>query len=112
MLEIDRADGLPESSLAAPTREGSVDLNAILGEVGIDLEIVWSDVLSTGELVDEPWPGVKRIRALMGRYRNVPVMDGRWHFYLLLGRKTQSDHEISMLFDPDTRIGAVVFVDP
>lgn len=36
VVEIDRAAGMPELDLAAPTRDGPVDLAAILGEVGID----------------------------------------------------------------------------
>lgn len=73
VLEIDRAGRLPGWSLAAPTREGPVDLVSILGEVGIDMKTVWSDVLLEGELADEPRPGDARLRELMARCRDVPV---------------------------------------
>ena len=112
ILEIDRADGLPELSLAAPTREGPVDLISILGEVGITVEIVWSDRLAPGELFDDPWPGEARLRGLMARFRNVQARDDQWHLYLLLGRKTQAERELSLVIDPELRTGAVVFVDP
>lgn len=112
ILEIDRADGLPEMSLTAPTREGPIDLVSILGEVGISVEIVWSDRLAPGELVDDPWPGEARLRGLMARHRNVQARDDQWHLYLLLGRKTQAERELSLVIDPEHRTGAVVFVDP
>jgi hypothetical protein len=112
ILEIDRADGLPELSLAAPTREGLIDLVSILGEVGISVKTVWSDRLAPGELLDDPWPGEARLRELMARYRNVQVRDDQWHLYLLLGRKTQAERELSLVIDPEHHTGAVVFVDP
>jgi len=112
VLEIDRARDLPMLSLATSTRDGPVDLAGILADVGIDVEVVWSDTLPRGELVDDPWPGETHLCDLMARYRNVPVDDDRWYFYLLLGRKTQPDRELSLLIDPEARTGAVVFVDP
>jgi hypothetical protein len=111
-LEIDRANPLPELSFATLTRKGPIDLISILGEVGITLEIVWSDRLAPGELLDEPWPGEERLRELMARYRNVQVPDDQWHFYILLGKKTQAEQELSLVIDPEHRTGAVVFVDP
>ena len=112
VLEIDRAHDLPVLSLATSTRDGPVDLAGILADVGIDVEVVWSDTLPSGELVDDPWPGEEQLCDLMARYRNAPADDDRWHFYLLLGRKTQPDRELSLLIDPQARTGAVVFVDP
>ncbi len=112
VLEIDRAHDLPAMPLVASTRDGPVDLGSILGDVGIDVDVVWSDTLLPGELADDPWPGEEHLRDLMARYRDVPAPDDRWHFYLLLGRRTQPDRELSLLIDPEARTGAVVFVDP
>lgn len=112
VVEIDRAHDLPVLPLTASTRDGVVDLSSILADIGIGIEVVWSDTLSPGELVDEPWPAEARLRDLMTHYRSVPADDDRWHFYLLLGKKTQPDRELSMLIDPEARTGAVVFVNP
>ena len=112
VLEIDRAEGLPDLPLTALTRDGPVDLKQILGDVGIDLEIVWSDTLPDQALVDDPWPGSERFRALMARHRNVQPQGDRWQLYLLLARKTLPDRELSILLDPETRLGAIVFIDP
>jgi hypothetical protein len=112
VVEIDRAHDLAELTLTAPTRDGEIDLESILADAGIAIEIVWSDRLGPGELVDDPWPGVERLRGLMECYRNVGVQKDQWHLYLLLGRKTQPDRELSIVIDPERRTGAVVFVDP
>jgi len=112
ILEIDRVYDLPELPLAAPTRDGSIDLEMVLAEAGIDLEIVWSDVLPEGELVDDPWPGEQHFREIMDRYRNVPAGEDQWYLHLLVGRKTTPDRELSLVADPELRTGAVVFVDP
>ncbi len=112
VIEIDRAQDLPVLPLVATTRDGLVNLKMILADAGIDLEVVWGETLQPGELVDDPWPGEEQLRDLMVRYRSVPVDDNRWHFYLLLGKKTQPNRELSLLIDPEARTGAVVFVDP
>ena len=112
VLEIDRSYDLPELPLTAPTRDGPIHLSAILADVGIDLEIVWSDRLPRGELSDDPWPGEQRLRDVMVRYRNVPARSDQWHLYLLVGRKTRPEHELSLLIDPESRTAAVVFIDP
>ena len=112
ILEIDRAHDVPELALAVRTRSGVADLRSILAEVGIAVDIVWSDRLAEGELVDVPWPGETQLRDLMTRYRDVPVREGQWHFYLLLGRKTEAERGLSLVIDPKRRTGAVAFVDP
>jgi len=112
VLEIDRAEEIPELSLAAPTRNGPVDLKRILGEVGIELEVVWSEVLPGSELIDDPWPGLERLQALAADHRMPPTPDGEWRFYLLLGRRTVADQELSMVIDSEYRSAAVVFIDP
>ncbi len=112
ILEIDRAHDLPELALVAPTRDGMISLGSIMAEVGIRLEVVWSDRLSPGELQDDPWPGDDRLRELIARYRSVPAGDDQWHLHLLLGRRSQPGRELSLVIDPELRTGAVVFVDP
>ena len=40
------------------------------------------------------------------------MREGQWHFYLLLGRKTEAERGLSLVIDPKRRTGAVAFVDP
>jgi len=111
-LEIDRVRGTPQVALMAPFRDGQVGLREIFSDVGIELEVVWSDEIPGEELAGDLWPGETRLRQVMKRHRDLDVEPGRWHLYLILVATRQRPLELSLLIDPEYRRGAVVQVDP
>lgn len=108
LVEIDRITGMTQLPLAVETREGPVDLAEILGDVGLEIRLVWSDEIPATLLGNEMWPGEETLQTVMNRFQNVQPMTGEWSIYLLLIPRRERDSEYSILIDPTHRKGAVV----
>jgi hypothetical protein len=82
----------------------------VLGAVGIELTVVWSDEIDAAELGTDAWPGEQRLQEIMHRHRDIDVSPSMWHLYLLLAPQREPGVELSYLIDAETRTGVVVFL--
>ena len=106
-LEVDWLEGTSRRSFHADTEDGVVHLEELLKEVGIELEIVWSDELPGTVAGPDGRFSIDELRTAMARYRN-EERERLWNFYFILGSQSQPPGIMSLMFDP-LRRGAVLF---
>jgi len=112
VIEIDSVAGMDRPQLAVETAAGRLTLQDVLAAVGISATVVWDDTIPAGTLV---WPPEEQqLQEVMQRYHSVVggASASSWHCYLLLAPLPEPGMELSLLIDPDTRSGAVVYLPP
>lgn len=105
-LEIDWLDGTQVPELKAQTSIGTIGLEDLLKEVGIELEVVHSDKLPANVLGPNRSLSDEEAHSIAKSYRNAMQAD-KWHFYLIVV-PTVDDQMVSFLSDTETRSGAAV----
>lgn len=111
VLELELLSGLPRPDLAVDIDGRRFDVASVLATVGVEVEIVWSDVLARNEVGATPWAAPAATAELLARHRDaVPADDGRTRFQVLLARAVSPLEEISLVLDGDAG-SAVVAVD-
>ena len=106
-LEVDWLEGTSRPSFRADTKDGVIHLEELLKEVGIELEIVWSDELPLNVAGPDGRFSIDELRTAMATYRN-KEREHIWNFYFILGSQSQPPGIMSLMFDPRRR-GAVLF---
>jgi hypothetical protein len=108
ILEIDWLVGTPRPELKVSTPEGELGLRSLLAEVGIDLEVAWSDELPRSVMGNDNRFSDEELISVMESNRDAALGD-KWHFYIVLGGEHSSGPVYDLLFDPELRRGGAVF---
>lgn len=107
-LEIDWLEGTPRPLLQANISDGSVRLEDLLAEVGIELEVIWSNELPKNVMGNDGRFSDDELLSTMEQYRNEEQGD-IWHFYLIFGGQYLYSSVYSTMFDTKLRRGGVLF---
>lgn len=105
-LEIDWLEGSQMPELKAQTSAGTIRLEDVLNEVGIELEVVRSDKLPASVVGPDGTLNEQEAKNIAALYKNARQPD-KWHFYLIVVPKAENDIT-SFMFDPQTRSGAAL----
>jgi len=105
-LEIDWVEGTQVPELKAQTSAGTIQLEDVLNEVGIELEVVVSDKLPVSVMGSDNSLSEEEAKRIAASYRNAMQPD-KWHFYLIVVPKAENEIT-SFMFDTETRSGAAL----
>ena len=107
-LEVDWLKSTPRPSFQANTTAGVVRLEDLLKEVGIELQVVWSNELPQHVMGPDGRFTNNELLTTMEQYRN-EEQENIWHFYLILGGQFQHPGVLSVMFDSKLRRGGALF---
>ncbi|HEX8179636.1 MAG TPA: hypothetical protein VF525_08860 [Pyrinomonadaceae bacterium] len=109
VLEIDSVEGTSLPPLEVSTRAGTIKVEDIFKELGIDLEIVRNGTVPKSVLGPDETFNNDELKFVMRTYMNA-VRPGKWHFYIVVAPRATIPTS-SFMFDSAERKGAAILTE-
>lgn len=108
ILEIDRIDGTEQFRFESQTYAGTLTLQDIFMELGLNLEVQWSSIIPHEAMGEDGQFTIEELNIARNQYRD-RFDESVWHFYLIAGGEFTSQGVASIMFDTENRHGSAIF---